>query len=140
MYSSEDKNHHSFFSFKFKHQSFKKSLQNFFFLLDKKELIILHRQILKYYTKKKLFYILRYDDTLYPNIAQCLGNRKAVVFKITMDVFAKSIEAKDDLRTFVWDFGQEHNQVCIVYCIYFFRQITTFIKVHVVYVFGLQTL
>ena len=28
-----------------------------------------------------------------------------------MDVFAKSIEAKDDLRTFVWDFGQEHNQV-----------------------------
>ena len=29
-----------------------------------------------------------------------------------MDVFAKSIEAKDDLRTFVWDFGQEHNQVC----------------------------
>ena len=42
-----------------------------------------------------------------------------------MDVFAKSIEAKDDLRTFVWDFGQEHNQVCIVYCIYFFRQITT---------------
>ena len=34
-----------------------------------------------------------------------------------MDVFAKSIEAKDDLRTFVWDFGQEHNQVCIV-CLY----------------------
>ena len=58
-----------------------------------------------------IFYIFRYDDTLYPNIAQYLGNRKAVVFKITMDVFAKSIEAKDDLRTFVWDFGQEHNQV-----------------------------
>ena len=34
-----------------------------------------------------------------------------------MDVFAKSIEAKDDLRTFVWDFGQEHNQVCTV-CLY----------------------
>ena len=59
-----------------------------------------------------ILYISRYDDTLYPNIAQYLGNRKAVVFKITMDVFAKSIEAKDDLRTFVWDFGQEHNQVC----------------------------
>ena len=61
--------------------------------------------------RRNYFIFFRYDDTLYPNIAQCLGNRKAVVFKITMDVFAKSIEAKDDLRTFVWDFGQEHNQV-----------------------------
>jgi hypothetical protein len=32
--------------------------------------------------------------------------RKSVVFKITMDVFAKTTEAKDDLRSFVWDFGQ----------------------------------
>ena len=28
-----------------------------------------------------------------------------------MAVYAKSVEAKDDLRSFVWDFGQEYNQV-----------------------------
>lgn len=27
-----------------------------------------------------------------------------------MDVYAKTNEAKDDLRSFVWDFGQENNQ------------------------------
>ena len=27
-----------------------------------------------------------------------------------MAVYAKSVEAKDDLRSFVWDFGQEYNQ------------------------------
>ncbi len=42
-----------------------------------------------------------------------MGNREAVIFKLTMSVFAKTIEAKDDLRAFVWDFGQEHNQVSI---------------------------
>ena len=39
-----------------------------------------------------------------------MTSRKSVVFKITMDVFAKTTEAKDDLRSFVWDFGQEYNQ------------------------------
>ena len=40
-----------------------------------------------------------------------MGNRPSAVFKITMAVYAKSVEAKDDLRSFVWDFGQEYNQV-----------------------------
>ena len=39
-----------------------------------------------------------------------MGNRQSAVFKITMAVYAKSVEAKDDLRAFVWDFGQEYNQ------------------------------
>ncbi len=40
-----------------------------------------------------------------------MGNRQSVVFKVTMAVYAKSVEAKDDLRVFIWDFGQEYNQV-----------------------------
>ena len=51
---------------------------------------------------------------MYPEIAQTMGNRKSVVFKVTMSVFAKSMDAKDDLRAFVWDFGQEHNQVSLL--------------------------
>jgi hypothetical protein len=35
-----------------------------------------------------------------------MTSRKSVVFKVTMDVYAKTTEAKDDLRAFVWDFGQ----------------------------------
>lgn len=57
----------------------------------------------------------RYDETVYPEVGEVMGNRQSVVFKLTMAVYAKSVEAKDDLRTFVWDFGQEYNQViCIV--------------------------
>ena len=55
-------------------------------------------------------YILRYDETVYPDVGQVIANRQSVVFKITMAVYAKSVEAKDDLRSFVWDFGQEYNQ------------------------------
>ena len=51
---------------------------------------------------------------MYPEIAPTMGNRKSVVFKVTMSVFAKSMDAKDDLRAFVWDFGQEHNQVSLL--------------------------
>ena len=47
---------------------------------------------------------------MYPDVAQTTAARKSVVFKITMDVYAKTTEAKDDLRAFVWDFGQENNQ------------------------------
>ena len=56
----------------------------------------------------KIFF--RYDETVYPDVSQVVGNRQSVVFKITMAVYAKSVEAKDDLRAFVWDFGQEYNQ------------------------------
>jgi hypothetical protein len=42
-----------------------------------------------------------------------MGNRQSVIFKVTMAVLAKSIDAKDDLRAFVWDFGQDNNQVNI---------------------------
>ena len=55
--------------------------------------------------------IFRYDETVYPDVGQVMGNRQSVVFKLTMAVYAKSVEAKDDLRAFVWDFGQEYNQV-----------------------------
>ena len=48
---------------------------------------------------------------MYPDVGQVIGNKQSVVFKITMAVYAKSVEAKDDLRAFVWDFGQEYNQV-----------------------------
>lgn len=48
---------------------------------------------------------------MYPDLGQVMGNRPSAVFKITMAVYAKSVEAKDDLRSFVWDFGQEYNQV-----------------------------
>ena len=48
---------------------------------------------------------------MYPDVGQVMGNRQSVVFKLTMAVYAKSVEAKDDLRSFVWDFGQEYNQV-----------------------------
>ena len=53
----------------------------------------------------------RYDETVYPVVAQVIGNRQSAVFKVTLAVYAKSVEAKDDLRSFVWDFGQEYNQV-----------------------------
>jgi len=60
---------------------------------------------------KKVFFPRQwYDDTVYPDIGQSLGNKKAVVFKVNLSVYAKSMDAKDDLRAFVWDFGQEHNQ------------------------------
>ena len=47
---------------------------------------------------------------MYPDVGQSLGNKKAIVFKVNLSVYAKSMDAKDDLRAFVWDFGQEHNQ------------------------------
>ena len=61
--------------------------------------------------KKVFFPRAWYDETVYPDLGQVMtGNRTSVVFKITMAVYAKSVEAKDDLRAFVWDFGQEYNQ------------------------------
>ena len=59
---------------------------------------------------RKYHVIFRYDETVYPDLGQVMGNRQSAVFKITMAVYAKSVEAKDDLRAFVWDFGQEYNQ------------------------------
>ena len=47
---------------------------------------------------------------MYPDVGQSLGNKKAIVFKVNLSVYAKSMDAKDDLRAFVWDFGREHNQ------------------------------
>ena len=47
---------------------------------------------------------------MYPDVSQIMSARQSVVFKVTMAVYAKSVEAKDDLRSFVWDFGQEYNQ------------------------------
>lgn len=60
--------------------------------------------------KKVFFPRIWFDETVYPDIGQVIGNQQSVVFKITMAVYAKSVEAKDDLRAFVWDFGQEYNQ------------------------------
>ena len=41
---------------------------------------------------------LRQDETIYPDVFQVISARQSVVFKITMAVYAKSVEAKDDLR------------------------------------------
>ena len=41
---------------------------------------------------------LRQDETIYPDAGQVINARQSVVFKITMAVYAKSVEAKDDLR------------------------------------------
>jgi len=62
--------------------------------------------------KVKKVYIPRawQDETIYPDVGEVISARQSVVFKITMAVYAKSVEAKDDLRSFVWDFGQEYNQ------------------------------
>ena len=50
---------------------------------------------LPYFVTKKN---LRQDETIYPDVFQVISARQSVVFKITMAVYAKSVEAKDDLR------------------------------------------
>lgn len=60
---------------------------------------------------KKVFHPRQwYDNTVYPDVGQSFIDRDAMVFQISLSTLAKTIEARDDLRLFLWDFSTEHMQ------------------------------